>query len=289
MTDLVNPSPNRAVSAQITAATIERAAHAPGGGWVVPASDSVIEATPLNAFAPEQSSADLDVQIDTGEAIVGGVYLGRDVTSTVTLAASTTDQTVYVGGDLSAPDTVIVGLASDFASGDPRIPVATYETDASSVTAFTDKRVLGRQVDVQNQRYEGANPTAVAKATSTSQVAGRSATLLVRDARTAPIPVGRLQDGDRSRTLEYVPSGLTLKVIGITLLDESGQAPAGLTATVSDGSGTEQFSTNNRRTVGTLDTPLVTLVGEQAPVTFAVENATGDIVRAGGTFAYIIE
>ena len=289
MTDLVNPSPNRAISAQMTAATIERAAHAPGGGWVVPDDNSIIEASPLNAFAPELSSTDLTVHVDTGEAIVGGVYLGRDTTSSVTLAASTSGQVVYVGADLSQPDTVIVGPSGDFASGDPRIPVASYDTDASSVTAAADQRVVGRQVDVPNLRYEGANPTPVAEANSTSTVAGRSVTTLVRDSRTATLPVGRIPGEDRARAVEYVPGGLDLKLVGITLIGGNGTVPTDVHARIFDDSNTVRFHTTNRRAAGTVDTPLVTLVGEQAPVTFAIENDSSNNQRVGAQFTYLME
>ena len=289
MTDLVNPSPNRPISASITAATIARAAHAPGGGWVVPNDESVIEASPLNAFAPELSSSDLTVQVDTGEAIVGGVYLGRDTTSSVTLAASSADQMVYVGADLSQPDTVIAGLAGDFASDDPRIPVATYTTDGSSVTNAADQRLVDEQVDVPNLRYEGADATAVASATSTQNVAGRSATALVRDAQTASLPVGRIPSADSARIPEYVPSGMDLNLVGITLIAPDGTVPTDVSAHVYDETGTSQFATSNRRTTGTLDTPLVTLAGEQAPVLFTIDNDSGDSQHVGALFSYIKE
>lgn len=289
MTDLVNPSPNRAISAQITAATIERAAHAPNGGYVVPSDESVIEASPLNAFAPELSSSDLTVQINTGEAIVGGVYLGRDTTSSVTLNASDSLQGVYVGADLSQPDTVIVGLASDFSSGDPRIQVAAYDTDTSGVTDAADTRTVGRQVDVQNRRYEASPATAVAKANSTDTLEGRSATTLVRDNRTVTLPVARVPSDDRARGLEYVPGDLDLKLLGTTLVAPSGTVPADVHLQVLDESGTVRYSSTNRRTSGTLDAPLLTLTGEQAPVTFVIENSSSDSQRVGALFTYLLE
>ncbi|MWG34811.1 hypothetical protein [Halomarina oriensis] len=289
MTDLVNPSPNRPISAQITAATIARGAHAPDGGWVVPDGDSVIEATPLNAFTPELSSADLTVQVDTGEAIVGGVYLGRDTASSVTLAASTSDQSVYVGADLSQPDAVIVGLDGAFAAEDPRIPVADYDTDGSGVIDGTDRRAIGQQVDVPNQRYEGSGATAVTSAVSTDALAGRSLTTLVRDSRTVTLPVGRIPDTDRSRAVEYVPSGLSLKLVGITLTTPDGTVPQNVRARVYDETGTSRYSTTARRASGTVDTPLVTLTGEHAPVEFVIENDSGATQRVGALFTYLLE
>ncbi|MFC5970062.1 hypothetical protein ACFPYI_01840 [Halomarina salina] len=289
MTDLVNPSPNRAISASITAATIQRAAHAPNGGWIVPDDDSVIEASPLNAFAPEQSSGDLTVQIDSGEAIVGGVYLGRDTTTDVTLDASEGLQSVFVGADLSQPDAVIVGLADDFASGDPRIPIAAYETDSSSVTDATDTRIVGRQVDVQNRRYEGNGAGSVTNADSAAALANRSATTLVRDNRTATLPVGKIPSDDRSRAFEYVPGDLDLKLLGTSLIAPSGTVPTDVYLQVLDESETVSYQTTSRRTSGTLDQPLLTLGGEQAPVTFRIQNDSSNSQRVGAMLTYILE
>lgn len=119
-------------------------------GWVVPSTQRLMEdpegnlATgALNAFAETHSATSFDVTIDTGEALVGGAYLARDTTTTVTLSSSTTGQTVYVGWGDSQTDTVIIGKSGAFGANDRKIPIWTFDTDGSGVTSATDERNLG--------------------------------------------------------------------------------------------------------------------------------------------------
>jgi len=150
MTDKVNPSINRPAEAFATAGAI-----AYGGnpeGYVIPANetteistqDSGINENALNAFDESSSSGSLQVTIDPGEAFVFGAWLAIDTQTNVTLAASTSNQIVYVGWNKNGADDVIIGLESTFsdASGDAdqKIPLWTFNTDASGVTDVTDSR-----------------------------------------------------------------------------------------------------------------------------------------------------
>jgi len=131
-------------------------------GWIVPGTqpsrpargEAAIDETQLNAFAETSTAGSLSVTIDPGEAFVDG-WLARDTSTDVDLAAGTADQTVFVGWDVSAvyssnedanrdaADTVIVGLASAFGDLDPRVPLWSFDTDGSGVTAVVDERDIG--------------------------------------------------------------------------------------------------------------------------------------------------
>ncbi len=145
MTDKVYHSFGRKYRSRAAATAIQFG----GGseGWVVPSSDRVMEdpegdlvSGALNAFAESHSSSSFDVTIDTGEALVGGAWLARDTTTTVTLASSTAGQTVYVGWGDSQTDTVIIGKSGAFESNDKKIPIWTFDTDGSGVTSASDER-----------------------------------------------------------------------------------------------------------------------------------------------------
>jgi len=127
-----------------------------------------------NEFAiASQSGSSLDVTIDGGEAVVEGAILARDTQTTVTLAASTNNQTVYLGYDRDLNDTVIIGLDADFAAEDRRMPIFDFDTDGSGVTSVTDRRQLGALAI-------GAGATAEGGDTATS--VGRDATASGSDA-----------------------------------------------------------------------------------------------------------
>ena len=139
MTDKVNPSLNRRAGSFETAT----ASIAMGGGtdgYVVEGGptdaaidDDDLDESAMNAFEETSSSSSLTVTIDAGEGFAGGAWMARDVSTTVTLAASTTDQIVYAGWDKDAGDTVIIGLESDFADLDQKIELYSYDTDADGV------------------------------------------------------------------------------------------------------------------------------------------------------------
>lgn len=150
MTDIVNPSFDSDVSAFKLAGTIADTTDITSG-YVKHASNSTVLATvssisesALNAFAESHSSSSYDVTIDPGEAFIYGAWVARDTSTTVTLASSTTGQTVYVGWAYDQPDTPIIGLASAFNANDQKIPIWDFDTDGSGVTSSTDRRQLGR-------------------------------------------------------------------------------------------------------------------------------------------------
>lgn len=150
MTEKANPSINRRAQAFKTAGAI-----AYGGstdGYISPASepteisiqdDEIIDSD-LNAFEQTSSGSSLDVTIDGGEAFVFGSWLAIDTTTTVSLDASTSGQTVYVGWNKNGSDDVIVGTATAFsdASGDAdqKIELYSFDTDGSGVVDVFDQR-----------------------------------------------------------------------------------------------------------------------------------------------------
>lgn len=168
MTEKANPSVNRPAEAYKTAGAIAYGGHGSGGFVVdganpteISVQDSGITEANLNTFAETSSGSSFDVDIDAGEAFVFGSWLAIDTSTTVTLAASTAGQTVYVGWNKNGADDVIVGLAADFSDSsgdsDERIPLWTFDTDGSGVTSVTDERTIGYSVEVEGQATFGAN------------------------------------------------------------------------------------------------------------------------------------
>lgn len=147
MTEKVHLSFNRTIRNREVSAAIRYG----GGtdGWIASADERLVEdsegdlaAGPLAAFDHAGSNG-LDVTIDTGEALVEGAYLATDDQHTVSLTASTADQTVYVGWRDGAADTIVVGLDTAFAGPDHRIAAWSFDTDGSGVTAVVDERDIG--------------------------------------------------------------------------------------------------------------------------------------------------
>jgi len=148
MTDKVNPSVNRPAEAFITAGAI---AYGGGSrdGYVVESQNTTemsiqspdINESSLNEFS--QTNSGLDVSISGGEAFVFGAWLAIDEVTVVTLPPSSTS-TIYLGWNRKGSDDVIIGLESAFndASGaaDQKIPLFTFDTDATVVTSVTDER-----------------------------------------------------------------------------------------------------------------------------------------------------
>lgn len=153
MTDKVDPSPGSDGQAYIIAQTIENHGSI-GSGWVVADGDDVLAGysnsgltgAPLGGFEYlPGSTSGLDPVFDTGEAFVGGAWIGRDSQTTYSsLAASTSGQTVYVGWDYNATDTVKIGLSADFDTRDPKVELWEFDTDASGITSDTDLREVGK-------------------------------------------------------------------------------------------------------------------------------------------------
>ena len=130
-------------------------------GWVVPAAEptasaqrSDLDETAFTAFDETSSTSSLTVTIEPGEAFVNG-WLATDSSTDVELAASTSGQTVGVSWDPDAAfdpnsdadqddaDRVVVALESDVSALDPFLPLWTFETDGSGVTAVVDERQIG--------------------------------------------------------------------------------------------------------------------------------------------------
>ena len=144
MTEKVNPSINRPATAFKTAGAIAYGGYGDGGFVVDSANptplsvqDGGINESNFASFEETSSSSSLDVEIAAGEAFVFGSWLAIDVSTTVTLAANTTNQVVYVGWNKDGTDDVIIGLQSAFdnASGntDQKIELYSYDTDGSGV------------------------------------------------------------------------------------------------------------------------------------------------------------
>lgn len=168
MTEKSNPSINRPITAYETAGAIAYGGHG-SNGFVVDGADPTelavqdagIDEAPLNSFVETSTASSLDVTIDPGEAFVFGSWIAIDTETTVSLAASTVNQTIYVGWNKNGTNDVIIGLPDAFsdASGDTdeRIPLFTFDTDATGVTAVTDERTLGRLFGSETDLHVSAN------------------------------------------------------------------------------------------------------------------------------------
>lgn len=148
MTDIVEITTGNVSDGYQLAKSIQNA----GGtnGWVVPTFESTLSTknSSLNAAVGEfehTTTSGLDVTFDTGEAYVGGTWLARDVTTTVTLTDNTSG-TVYVGWDSGTPDTVIIGEASAFGTYDPKIELYDFTTASGAVSTLTDQRTIGQTI-----------------------------------------------------------------------------------------------------------------------------------------------
>jgi len=132
-----------------------------GGDWVVPAGEVLLAdregltGTPLAAFDITTSASSFDVEIQPGEAVVVGVWLGKDTTTTtVSLSSQVSNQTIYLGWDATAGNDVLIGTDSEFSTTEPadqRIPIWEVDTGGSGVTAARDQRPLGEQIDTRNE------------------------------------------------------------------------------------------------------------------------------------------
>jgi hypothetical protein len=170
MTEKVNPSEQRPIEAYKTAGAIAFGGH--GQGFIVESAsptdlsvqDGGITESNLNAFQETSTSSSLSVDIDGGEAFIFGAWLAIDSSTTVSLSASTSNQTVYVGWNKDGTNDVIIGLDSAFATAagdtDERLPLWTFDTDGSGVTSVTDERLIGQSVSVSgNVSLEDDAPT----------------------------------------------------------------------------------------------------------------------------------
>jgi hypothetical protein len=152
------------------------------GDWIVPPDEQVYATAdpdllngPYNAAAyNENASSGLTVRINTVEAFVGGHYVASDdATLTETdpitgdtnaihdaeLQANTANQTVYLGVDHQRGDRIIIGTEADFfTAADPRVALYDFTTDDTGVTDTTDRRPVGRRVDLRNDAYDAQSP-----------------------------------------------------------------------------------------------------------------------------------
>lgn len=145
MTDRVEPSPNKGNKVFATVAAIQWAGFV--DGWIAPTDEAYVAdvegltGAPLDAF--NISTSGLTATIDTGEGFVEGRWVARDVTTDVALADDTVDQTIYLGWTYGSADSVTIGLDTDFAANDGRIPVWDVSTASGAVSGTTDRRTIG--------------------------------------------------------------------------------------------------------------------------------------------------
>lgn len=214
MTDKVIPSVQGDSDAFVVAQLIELGAGS--SGWIQPSSSALLAdnvssldqtAVPLNAFNESHSSSSYDVTIDTGEGFVGGAWVARDVTTTVTLSSSTNNQTVYAGWDISATDTLIIGKSGAFASEDQKIPIWEFDTDGSGVTNADDKRQLGQSSDLGQVTIDAdseiARYLATAVSSSPNGTAGNSNNEVLRIPGTSSDLIQSVQDGSGKLNIAY--------------------------------------------------------------------------------------
>lgn len=159
MTDRAYPSTDSEAKSRHTATTIEAA----GGsdGWVVPSGDDpgglaadeadITEAS-LDAFDISHSASSLDVDIQPGAAFLGGAWIARDLTTEVTLGASTTS-TILLSWEPGTSHTIDIDEESGIETSDPNMELWEVTTDASGVTDTTDLRNLDAY-RVSNERVE---------------------------------------------------------------------------------------------------------------------------------------
>lgn len=218
MTQKVIPCTKGDSDGYIVAQLIAKGANT--DGWIQESSSALladnhgsISGAPLNAFAESHSSSSYDVTIDTGEGFVGGAWAAKDTTTTATLNSSTTGQTVYLGWDAEGTDTILIGLTDGstgdpgFTSEDPRIPIWTFDTDGSGVTASYDERQIGKASDLGSVTLDDDSKFGrwISNAVSSSPngTAGNSNNEAYRVAGTSSDLVMSVQDGSGKINLAY--------------------------------------------------------------------------------------
>lgn len=170
MTDRVNVSvdhPWDQVENARTFATTPRSE-----GFVMPGNANLLsdlDSALLNGTYGEfiyKSASGLDVTIESGEAVVNGLPVARDSETAVTLPDGSTTA-VYLGWMTKKKDGLMIGTQADFdaLSVDYEyMKLHTFTTQNGAVTDHVDERSVGPSLNLKNRRYEGSNPTAVAKA-----------------------------------------------------------------------------------------------------------------------------
>lgn len=151
MSDVVNPSQKRAIDSYKTAGLIKEVAGSNDFILSPPISSMATYASQIDHTSPDfgtflvDSISGLDVTFEGGEAIIGGAWVARDTTTTVSLEPNTSGQEVYVGYDAGQPDSVILNVSdgTNFASRDPKLKIKEFDTDATSITSQTDASTSG--------------------------------------------------------------------------------------------------------------------------------------------------
>jgi hypothetical protein len=158
MTERANPSVSRPLEAYKTAGAIALASGSKDG-WISPSDetsdisiqDPAIDEGSLNQFEENSTNSSFDITISPGEGFVFGSWVVKDTETTVSLAPSTVDQTVYLGWNNNEANDVVIGLRSAFNTEsndmDQKIPLYDYTTDSSGVTSVTDRRVIGKLIE----------------------------------------------------------------------------------------------------------------------------------------------
>jgi hypothetical protein len=180
-------SPNR-MAAAIAHGTLGRP-DAPGprtedGAWIVPDTRSLLAAEdpaldadgPLNAFGLQYwRRDDHEIQIDSGEAVLGGRYLASDdpfATETdqatgndveiheVTLPTDSEDVSVFLGIDVGQPDRIVFGTDDDVSgwpSTWPRCEIFNFDTDSDGISGSPrDRRPTTRRINAVAREAEQA-------------------------------------------------------------------------------------------------------------------------------------
>lgn len=311
MTDRVNPSPGRTGDPLQTAFAIRHASA--GADWIAEptvtyaATHAGLVGAPLDAFNAVYSPTSLSVTIDTGEAFVGGAWLGRDTPTSVTLPASATTS-IYLGWSSMAPDTVIIGPAGDFTSRDPKTEIWRFTTDANGVTTAANLRTIGPSINRANTYYDSNNDGKVDNAahadtagTATSATSattatnagnatnfdGRSINTVAKAATTLSFPVAQVEPGERYQ-IPYYNGGGSLKVIRVQIQLNTHTSPSALVFRIRNSSGTVVYSMTGKSATGSLSSPLYT--GGTGDYLLGIENTTSSTTyRAGGHVQFFHE
>lgn len=283
MTDYAEPILDGTIDADQLRLALFRGAHAatPGSGsepgWVAPNGYAINPTgTALDGFDFESSSTDLDVVFQTGEAIVKGTYVARDVTTTVTLPDGATT-TVGVGPD---PTTSPVGVYLGDVAGapGPTVPLATYTTSGGAVDTVSDERLMGPVTDVKNQRYESTG------ATDADTFNGYGPAIYYRNSRSVTIPNTKILDTDTEPWVEapeHVGANQELRVTKAIIQGPDGTRPTGIAFEVVDAATQTVLDSDASHVLtGTIDTPAMAFTGE-VPLAFRLRNTTGSAVECG--------
>lgn len=293
MTQIVDPSPDRTGKARRVAEAVRRSALSPG--WIADtnteyiAADEGLTGTPLNAFKASTSTSSFDVTFDTGEAFINGSWLAKDTTTTVTLASSTTGQDVYLGWSATSADTVIIGKSGAFNAYDPKVHIYTFDTDGSGVTASTDYRPIGERLDQPNAKYDADLSGVVDDAENAQALGGQSSTVTFRDVATISMGVAKLEDTEKYRQLERVPSNTTWKLLSVTMMNAAFDAESGAYIKVFDSAGNQIYSQNGQKyKTGSVSNPIASHAGAD-DIEIWLENQVGSTRRYSARLTYILD